>query len=146
MNHFLNFRVRMIYFFVLGIVYFLNLYYFDFYEKKSIYLIIFMLYLLYYLFDVANFDSYKVRIKKIAISVIINMICFLLMYFLTRSSKVIYIFITYTIAQIILKYIVSYFNRENIRVLILGYDEVPTLKIIKAIKERKNKYKYIGYV
>ena len=98
MNHFLNFRVRMIYFFVLGIVYFLNLYYFDFYEKKSIYLIIFMLYLLYYLFDVANFDSYKVRIKKIAISAIINMICFLLMYFLTRSSKVIYIFITYTIA------------------------------------------------
>ena len=146
MNHFLNFRVRMIYFFVLGIVYFSNLYYFDFYEKKSIYLIIFMLYLLYYLFDVANFDSYKLRVKKIAVSVIINIICFLLMYFLTRSSKVIYIFITYTIAQIILKYIVSYFNRENIRVLILGYDEVPTLKIIKAIKERKNKYKYIGYV
>lgn len=146
MNHFLNFKVRMIYFFLLCVVYFLNLYYFDFYDYKSIYLVIFILFLMYYLFDVANFDSYKVRIKKILTSVIINMAVFLLMYFLTRNIKSVYIFFIYTVAQIILKCSILYFDRENIRVLILGYDEVPTLKIVEALKERKNKYKYVGYV
>ena len=146
MNHFLNFKVRMIYFFLLGVVYFLNLYYFDFYDYKSIYLVIFILFLMYYLFDVANFDSYKVRIKKILTSVIINMAVFLLMYFLTRNIKSVYIFFIYTVAQIILKCSILYFDRENIRVLILGYDEIPTLKIVDIIKEKKNKYKYVGYV
>ena len=146
MNHFLNFKVRMIYFFLLGVVYFLNLYYFDFYDYKSIYLVIFILFLMYYLFDVANFDSYKVRIKKILTSIIINMAVFMLMYFLTRNIKSVYIFTIYTVAQIILKCSILYFDRENIRVLILGYDEVPTLKIVDIIKEKKNKYKYVGYV
>ena len=146
MNHFLNFKVRMIYFFLLCVVYFLNLYYFDFYDYKSIYLVIFILFLMYYLFDVANFDSYKVRIKKILTSVIINMAVFLLMYFLTRNIKSVYIFFIYTLAQIILKCSILYFDRENIRVLILGYDEIPTLKIVDIIKEKKNKYKYVGYV
>lgn len=146
MNHFLNFKVRMIYFFLLCVVYFLNLYYFDFYDYKSIYLVIFILFLMYYLFDVANFDSYKVRIKKILTSVIINMAVFLLMYFLTRNIKSVYIFFIYTVAQIILKCSILYFDRENIRVLILGYDEIPTLKIVDIIKEKKNKYKYVGYV
>ena len=146
MNHFLNFKVRMIYFFLLCVVYFLNLYYFDFYDYKSIYLVIFILFLMYYLFDVANFDSYKVRIKKILTSVIINMAVFLLMYFLTRNIKSVYIFFIYTVAQIILKCSILYFDRENVRVLILGYDEIPTLKIVEAIKEKKNKYKYVGYV
>ena len=146
MNHFLNFKVRMIYFFLLGVVYFLNLYYFDFYDYKSIYLVIFILFLMYYLFDVANFDSYKVRIKKILTSIIINMAVFMLMYFLTRNIKSVYIFAIYTVAQIILKCSILYFDRENIRVLILGYDEVPTLKIVEVIKEKKNKYKYVGYV
>ena len=146
MNHFLNFKVRMIYFFLLCVVYFLNLYYFDFYDYKSIYLVIFILFLMYYLFDVANFDSYKVRIKKILTSVIINMAVFLLMYFLTRNIKSVYIFFIYTVAQIILKCSILYFDRENVRVLILGYDEIPTLKIVDIIKEKKNKYKYVGYV
>ena len=146
MNHFLNFKVRMIYFFLLCVVYFLNLYYFDFYDYKSIYLVIFILFLMYYLFDVANFDSYKVRIKKILTSIIINMAVFMLMYFLTRNIKSVYIFAIYTVAQIILKCSILYFDRENIRVLILGYDEVPTLKIVEVIKEKKNKYKYVGYV
>ena len=146
MNHFLNFKVRMIYFFLLCVVYFLNLYYFDFYDYKSIYLVIFILFLMYYLFDVANFDSYKVRIKKILTSVIINMAVFLLMYFLTRNIKSVYIFFIYTVAQIVLKCSILYFDRENIRVLILGYDEIPTLKIVDIIKEKKNKYKYVGYV
>ena len=146
MNHFLNFKVRMIYFFLLCVVYFLNLYYFDFYDYKSIYLVIFILFLMYYLFDVVNFDSYKVRIKKILTSVIINMAVFLLMYFLTRNIKSVYIFFIYTVAQIILKCSILYFDRENIRVLILGYDEIPTLKIVDIIKEKKNKYKYVGYV
>ena len=146
MNHFLNFKVRMIYFFLLGVVYFLNLYYFDFYDYKSIYLVIFILFLMYYLFDVANFDSYKVRIKKILTSIIINMAVFLLMYFLTRNIKSVYIFFIYTVAQIILKCSILYFDRENVRVLILGYDEIPTLKIVDIIKEKKNKYKYVGYV
>ena len=146
MNHFLNFKVRMIYFFLLGVVYFLNLYYFDFYDYKSIYLVIFILFLMYYLFDVANFDSYKVRIKKILTSIIINMAVFMLMYFLTRNIKSVYIFAIYTVAQIILKCSILYFDRENIRVLILGYDEIPTLKIVDIIKEKKNKYKYVGYV
>ena len=146
MNHFLNFKVRIIYFFLLCVVYFLNLYYFDFYDYKSIYLVIFILFLMYYLFDVANFDSYKVRIKKILTSVIINMAVFLLMYFLTRNIKSVYIFFIYTVAQIILKCSILYFDRENVRVLILGYDEIPTLKIVEAIKEKKNKYKYVGYV
>ena len=146
MNHFLNFKVRMIYFFLLGVVYFLNLYYFDFYDYKSIYLVIFILFLMYYLFDVVNFDSYKVRIKKILTSVIINMAVFLLMYFLTRNIKSVYIFFIYTVAQIILKCSILYFDRENVRVLILGYDEIPTLKIVDIIKEKKNKYKYVGYV
>lgn len=146
MNHFLNFKVRIIYFFLLCVVYFLNLYYFDFYDYKSIYLVIFILFLMYYLFDVANFDSYKVRIKKILTSVIINMAVFLLMYFLTRNIKSVYIFFIYTVAQIILKCSILYFDRENIRVLILGYDEIPTLKIVDIIKEKKNKYKYVGYV
>ena len=146
MNHFLNFKVRIIYFFLLCVVYFLNLYYFDFYDYKSIYLVIFILFLMYYLFDVVNFDSYKVRIKKILTSVIINMAVFLLMYFLTRNIKSVYIFFIYTMAQIILKCSILYFDRENIRVLILGYDEIPTLKIVDIIKEKKNKYKYVGYV
>ena len=146
MNHFLNFKVRIIYFFLLCVVYFLNLYYFDFYDYKSIYLVIFILFLMYYLFDVANFDSYKVRIKKILTSVIINMAVFLLMYFLTRNIKSVYIFFIYTVAQIVLKCSILYFDRENIRVLILGYDEIPTLKIVDIIKEKKNKYKYVGYV
>ena len=146
MNHFLNFKVRIIYFFLLCVVYFLNLYYFDFYDYKSIYLVIFILFLMYYLFDVVNFDSYKVRIKKILTSVIINMAVFLLMYFLTRNIKSVYIFFIYTVAQIILKCSILYFDRENIRVLILGYDEIPTLKIVDIIKEKKNKYKYVGYV
>ena len=145
MNHLLNFRIRLIYFLLVGLVYESGLFYLNIIKSRNAQLIIFILFLLYYLFDISNFNSYKINIKKLMISVFINFICFLLLYWMRRNIKIIYFFLYFTVIQIFSKYLLSFLNKDNIRVLILGYD-VPTLKIIDILNKKNNKYQYVGYV
>lgn len=145
MNHLLNFKIRLIYFLLVGLVYESGLFYLNIIKSRNAQLIIFILFLLYYLFDISNFNSYKINIKKLMISVFVNFICFLLLYWIRRNIKIIYFFLYFTVIQIFLKYLLSFLNKDNIRVLILGYD-IPTLKIIDILNKKNNKYQYVGYV
>lgn len=145
MKHFLNVKVRTIYFFILLLTYLGLFKYFNISKNLISGLIFLVIFLMYYLFDIANFNSYKVNSKKIILSLIINGLGFIFMFLLNRDKKIIFVFILYTIIQLISKYLLSFLSRKTSRVLILGYD-TPTKKIIKILKENKNKYNYIGYV
>lgn len=145
MNHLLNFRMRLIYFLLIGLVYESGLFYLDGIKSKNAQLIIFILFLLYYLFDISTFNSYKVNFKRIAVATFINFLGFLILYWMKRDIRIVFFFLGFTLIQIFFKYLLSFFNKENIRVLILGYD-TPTSKIINALNKKNNKYEYVGYV
>ena len=145
MNHFLNFRMRLIYFLLIGLVYEGGLFYLDNIKSKNAQLIIFILFLLYYLFDISTFNSYKVNFKRIVVAISINFLGFLILYWMKRDVRIVFFFLGFTLIQIFFKYLLSFFNKENIRVLILGYD-TPTSKIINALNKKNNKYEYIGYI
>ena len=145
MNHLLNFRMRLIYFLLIGLAYEGGLFYLDIIKSRNAQLIILILFLLYYLFDISTFNSYRVNLKKIMISIFINFLGFLILYWMRRDTKIVFFFLGFTLIQIFFKYLLSFFNKENIRVLILGYD-TPTSKIINALNKKNNKYEYVGYV
>ena len=139
MNHLLNFRMRLIYFLLIGLAYESGLFYLDIIKSRNAKLIILLLFLLYYLFYVSTFNSYRVNLKKIMISTFINFWGFLILYWMKRDIKIVFFFLAFTLIQIFFKYLLSFFNKENIRVLILGYD-TPTSKIINALNKKNNKY------
>ena len=145
MNHLLNFRMRLVYFLLIGLAYEGGLFYLDIIKSRNAQLIILILFLLYYLFDISTFNSYRVNLKKIMISIFINFLGFLILYWMKRDIKIVFFFLGFTLIQIFFKYLLSFFNKENIRVLILGYD-TPTSKIINALNKKNNKYEYVGYV
>ena len=145
MNHFLNFRVRFIYFLLLSLVYTGLFYSFNNPIGKTEFLILLILFLLYYLFDISNFNSYKINRKKIIMSIIINGLGFLMLYWIKREKEVFLIYPLFTFIQVITKYLLSFLRKENIRVLVMGYDD-PTEKIIEILKKKNNKYHYVGYV
>ena len=145
MNHLLNFRMRLIYFLLIGLAYESGLFYLDIIKSRNAQLIILILFLLYYLFDISTFNSYRVNFKKVMISIFINFLGFLILYWMRRDIKIVFFFLGFTLIQIFFKYLLSFFNKENIRVLILGYD-TPTSKIINALNKKNNKYEYVGYV
>ena len=145
MNHLLNFRMRLIYFLLIGLAYESGLFYLDIMKSRNAQLIILILFLLYYLFDISTFNSYKVNFKRIVTSIFINFLGFLILYWMRRDIKIVFFFLGFTLIQIFFKYLLSFFNKENIRVLILGYD-TPTSKIINALNKKNNKYEYVGYV
>lgn len=145
MKHFLNVKVRTIYFFILLLTYLGLFEYFKVAENLISGIVFLIIFLMYYLFDIANFNSYKVNSKKIILSIIINGLGFIFMLLLNKDKKTIFVFILYTIIQILSKYLLSFLSRKTSRVLILGYD-TPTEKIINILNENKDKYNYIGYV
>ena len=145
MNHLLNFKMRLVYFLLIGLAYESGLFYLDIIKSRNAQLIILILFLLYYLFDISTFNSYRVNFKKIMISMFINFLGFLILYWMRRDVKIVFFFLGFTLIQIFFKYLLSFFNKENIRVLILGYD-TPTSKIINALNKKNNKYEYVGYV
>lgn len=145
MNHLLNFRMRLVYFLLIGLAYEGGLFYLDIIKSRNAQLIILILFLLYYLFDISTFNSYKVNFKRIVTSIFINFCGFLILYWMRRDIKIVFFFLGFTLIQIFFKYLLSFFNKENIRVLILGYD-TPTSKIINALNKKNNKYEYVGYV
>ena len=145
MNHLLNFRMRLVYFLLIGLAYEGGLFYLDIIKSRNAQLIILILFLLYYLFDISTFNSYKVNFKRIVTSIFINFLGFLILYWMRRDIKIVFFFLGFTLIQIFFKYLLSFFNKENIRVLILGYD-TPTSKIINALNKKNNKYEYVGYV
>lgn len=145
MNHFLNFKIRAVYYLLLTLIYGGLLYLFNLHINISEFLVLAILFLFYYLFDISNFNSYKVNKKKLIMSIIINGIGFFMLYWIRREKEVLIVFLFYMIIQLILKYLLSFIRREDIKVLVLGYDD-PTEKIIKILEEKKNKYEYIGYV
>ncbi|NME35800.1 exopolysaccharide biosynthesis polyprenyl glycosylphosphotransferase [Fusobacterium sp. FSA-380-WT-3A] len=145
MKHFLNVKVRTIYFIVLLLVYSGLFEIFNITENIISGLVFLIIFLMYYLFDISNFNSYKVNSKKVILSVIINGLGFIFMLLVKRDKKLIFVFLLYTVIQILSKYLLSFLSRKTSRVLILGYD-APTEKIINILKENKNKYNYIGYI
>lgn len=145
MKHFLNVKVRTIYFIVLLLVYSGLFEIFNITENIISGLVFLIIFLMYYLFDISNFNSYKVNSKKVILSVIINGLGFIFMLLVNRDKKLIFVFLLYTVIQILSKYLLSFLSRKTSRVLILGYD-APTEKIINILKENKNKYNYIGYI
>lgn len=145
MKHFLNVKVRTIYFFILLLTYLGLFEYFKVAENLISGIVFLIIFLMYYLFDIANFNSYKVNSKKIILSIIINGLGFIFMLLLNKDKKTIFVFVLYTVIQILSKYLLSFLSRKTSRVLILGYD-TPTEKIINILNENKDKYNYIGYV
>ena len=145
MNHLLNFKMRLVYFLLIGLAYEGGLFYLDIIKSRNAQLIILILFLLYYLFDISTFNSYKVNFKRIVTSIFINFCGFLILYWMRRDIKIVFFFLGFILIQIFFKYLLSFFNKENIRVLILGYD-TPTSKIINALNKKNNKYEYVGYV
>ncbi|WP_027128195.1 exopolysaccharide biosynthesis polyprenyl glycosylphosphotransferase [Fusobacterium perfoetens] len=145
MKHFLNVKVRTIYFFILLLTYLGLFEYFKVAENLISGIVFLIIFLMYYLFDIANFNSYKVNSKKIILSIIINGLGFIFMLLLNKDKKTIFVFVLYTVIQILSKYLLSFLSRKTSRVLILGYD-TPTEKIINILNENKDKYNYIGYI
>lgn len=145
MKHFLNFKIRLTYYLLLAIAFFCLSDFFNIYCGKILIISLFILFLLYYLFDISNFDSYKVNSKKILISCVVNTIIFFIIYLSNREFNTIFFFGLFTIIQIISKYCLAFLNTNHIRTIILGTD-APIDKIVKILNNEKNKFEYIGYV
>lgn len=122
MKYFLNVKVRTIYFFILLLTYSGLFEIFNITENIISSLVFLIIFLMYYLFDISNFNSYKVNSKKVILSIIINGIGFIFMLSLNKDKKIVFVFILYTILQIIFKYVLSYIEiKENyIKTLIKG--------------------------
>lgn len=114
MKHFLNVKVRTMYFFILLLTYLGLFEYFKIAENLISGIVFLIIFLMYYLFDIANFNSYKVNSKKIILSIIINGLGFIFMLLLNKDKKIVFVFILYTILQKILGYSLVYFLiKEN---------------------------------
>ena len=146
MKHFLNLKIRTIYFTLLAISFYSLANFFNVYFAETLFLFLVVLFLLYYLFDISNFDSYKVNCKKILYSLFINFIIFFIIFLIFANNRVnvIYFFLLYSIIQITLKYFLAFFNKKHISVAILGIDS-PTDKIIEILN-KNNKFEYVGYI
>ena len=146
MKHFLNFKIRTIYFTLLAISFYYLANFFNIYFAETLFLFLVILFLLYYLFDISNFDSYKVNYKKIIYSLFINFIIFFIIFLIFANNRVnvIYFFLLYSVIQITLKYFLAFFNKKHISVAILGIDS-PTGKIIEILN-KNNKFEYVGYI
>ena len=146
MKHFLNLKIRTIYFTLLAISFYSLANFFNVYFAETLFLFLVVLFLLYYLFDISNFDSYKVNCKKILYSLFINFIIFFIIFLIFANNRVnvIYFFLLYSVIQIALKYFLAFFNKKHISVAILGIDS-PTDKIIEILN-KNNKFEYVGYI
>ena len=146
MKHFLNFKIRTIYFTLLALSFYFLANFFNVYFAETLFLFLVVLFLLYYLFDISSFDSYKVNYKKIVYSLFINFIIFFIIFliFVNNRVNVIYFFLLYSVIQIALKYSLAFFNKKHISVAILGIDS-PTDKIIEILN-KNNKFEYVGYI
>ena len=145
MKHFLNLKIRTLYYGLLAVLFWGLSNFFNIYSGKILILSLLILFLLYYLFEISSFDSYKVNPKKILTSCMINAIVFFILYLVYREINILYFFVVFSIVQVILKYCLAFLNTEHIRVMILGVD-IPTFKIIDVLNDQKNKFEYIGYI
>lgn len=145
MNHFLNLKIRTLYYGLLTTLFWGLSNFFNIYSGKILILSLLILFLLYYLFEISSFDSYKVNPKKILTSCMINAIVFFILYLVYREINILYFFGAFSIVQVILKYCLAFLNTEHIRVMILGVD-TPTFKIIDVLNDQKNKFEYVGYI
>ena len=145
MKHFLNLKIRTLYYGLLAVLFWGLSNFFNIYSGKILILSLLILFLLYYLFEISSFDSYKVNPKKILTSCMINAIVFFILYLVYREINILYFFGAFSIVQVILKYCLAFLNTEHIRVMILGVD-TPTFKIIDVLNDQKNKFEYVGYI
>ena len=145
MNHFLNLKIRTLYYGLLATLFWGLSNFFNIYSGKILIFSLLVLFLLYYLFEISSFYSYKVNPKKILTSCMINAIVFFILYLVYREINILYFFGAFSIVQVILKYCLAFLNTEHIRVMILGVD-IPTFKIIDVLNDQKNKFEYVGYI
>ncbi|MFK4784383.1 exopolysaccharide biosynthesis polyprenyl glycosylphosphotransferase [Fusobacterium sp. MFO224] len=104
-----------------------------------------VLVLLYYIYDVLNFDNKKYESLDFLYSLIINFfICFIL-FFINKNIKTIYIFSIYTIIQNICRYLLVNMSKIKLNILIVhGGKNRDYMKNMSHAS--KLSYNYLGYV
>ena len=144
-KHTRNIRMRLIYFILLFIVYRQSFVIQKLSLNLAMYGLFIILFFSYYLFNTINFDS---RYQKINIiySTILNFFTFMIFYFFYKEETLIFAFLTYTIIQNTLNYLLYKKEEKESRVLILDNENSYVEIIEDSLELRDNKYRYCGYL
>lgn len=144
-KHTRNIRMRLIYFILLFIVYRQSFVIQKLSLNLAMYGLFIILFFSYYLFNTINFDS---RYQKINIiySTILNFFTFMIFYFFYKEETLIFAFLTYTIIQTTLNYLLYKKEEKESRVLILDNENSYVEIIEDSLELRDNKYRYCGYL
>lgn len=139
-----NSIIRIIYFVFLTVIYFGILKYYNFVLNTPAYGIFILIIFFYYLANILNFYNHTYTFKETIYSLIINFLFFTIFYFFRKEKEIIYIYLIYSILQVLLKYIFNLFSQKVENLIIIDSGEY-TEKLIDILKNSKD-YKYLGYV
>ncbi|MDY5305082.1 exopolysaccharide biosynthesis polyprenyl glycosylphosphotransferase [Fusobacterium gastrosuis] len=139
-----NSIIRIIYFVFLTVIYFGILKYYNFVLNTPAYGIFILIIFFYYLANILNFYNHTYTLKETIYSLIINFLFFTIFYFFRKEKEIIYIYLIYSVLQVLLKYIFNLFSQKVENLIIIDSGEY-TEKLIDILKNNKD-YKYLGYV
>lgn len=144
-KHTRNVRMRLIYFFLLFIIYRHSFVLQKLSINLAIYGIFIVLFFFYYLLNTINFNS---RYQKINIiySTILNFFAYMIFFFFYKKESLILAFIVYSILQNILNYLLYKKGELAKRVLIIDNENQYVEKICESLKVKENSYQYCGYI
>ena len=144
-KHTRNIRMRLIYFILLFIVYRQSFVIQKLSLNLAMYGLFIILFFSYYLFNTINFDSRYQRVN-IIYSTILNFFTFMIFYFFYKEETLIFAFLTYTVIQTTLNYLLYKKEEKKSRVLILDNENSYVEIIEDSLELRDNKYRYCGYL
>ena len=144
-KHTRNIRMRLIYFILLFIVYRQSFVIQKLSLNLAMYGLFIILFFSYYLFNTINFDSRYQRVN-IIYSTILNFFTFMIFYFFYKEETLIFAFLTYTVIQTTLNYLLYKKEEKKSRVLILDNENSYVGIIEDSLELRDNRYRYCGYL
>ena len=144
-RHLKNIPIKIIYISSIAFFYFSLFWLFHIkIEPYIIFLWFIVLFTLYYIMDLFNFQVHGYRMQDAVLSSTLNFISALIFFLFYRSEKVLLIFLIITVLENTTKFLLLKSKKRRERILILG-ENGRTEKIREAVRIDKN-YNYIGYL
>lgn len=142
-NHVKKINFRLIYFIFLFLLYRQCFEIYDLSLNLAMYIIFLFIYFSYYIFNVLNFDV-RFKAKDFVYSVLINLFFIGIFYFFYKEIEVLYVFLEYTLFQILLSWILHSHRKNKVNVLTIG--DAEQCEIIRKILENSENYSLKGYI
>lgn len=142
MCHNKNVLTRGLFFIIIYTTYYQLFHMFDRKDNLPFYLMFLIMGMAYYLVGYLDFDSGKLYRKDLVYSILINISLGSIYYFFTRSKKEFMVFIILILVTNFVKYIIVFFNKKEINVLLIGENNLTNN--VEKIIANSDRYVYMG--